>query len=188
MHNTLAAQPEQVRLPSPSEQMTQSTSGHVIAQALYVVAALGIADLLATGTVHERTANAAVAVESGAPYVWLGCFRRRRLRGGVPPLSRSSFARSRPRSVPGRTQSFDWSRLCSGPGRESGERNAAVRGGGGTSEPWAGSGETVERGLGARSRANPGGSGIRHSSSGGCASCPNIRGTTPRTLKCWKPI
>jgi O-methyltransferase domain/Dimerisation domain len=49
MHNTLAAQAEPVGQPSPSEQMIQLTSGHVIAQALYVVAELGIADLLATG-------------------------------------------------------------------------------------------------------------------------------------------
>ena len=49
MHNTLATQPEPVRQPSPSEQMIQMTSGHVIAQALYVAAELGIADLLATG-------------------------------------------------------------------------------------------------------------------------------------------
>jgi hypothetical protein len=47
MHNTLAAEPKAAATLSPSEQMIQLTSGHVIAQALYVVAELGIADLLA---------------------------------------------------------------------------------------------------------------------------------------------
>src|SRR5262249_62269108 len=48
MHNTLATQAEPVGQPSPSDLMIQMTSGHIIAQALYVVAELGIADLLAT--------------------------------------------------------------------------------------------------------------------------------------------
>src|SRR5262245_41972505 len=62
MHNTLAAQAEPVRPPALSEQMIQMTSGHVIAQALYVVAELGIADLLAT---RPRT-SAELARTAGA--------------------------------------------------------------------------------------------------------------------------
>jgi SAM-dependent methyltransferase len=49
MHSTIAAPAEPVTQPSSSERMIQMTSGHVIAQALYVVAELGIADLLSTG-------------------------------------------------------------------------------------------------------------------------------------------
>jgi O-methyltransferase domain/Dimerisation domain len=48
MHNTLVSQAEPVGQCSPLEQMIQMTSGHVVAQALYVAAELGIADLLAT--------------------------------------------------------------------------------------------------------------------------------------------
>jgi hypothetical protein len=47
MHNTLAAEAEAATAPSPSEQMIRLTSGHVIAQALYVVAELGVPDFLA---------------------------------------------------------------------------------------------------------------------------------------------
>jgi O-methyltransferase domain/Dimerisation domain len=62
MHTTFATQAEPVAQPSPSEQMIQMTSGHVIAQALYVVAELGIPDLLATG---PRT-SAELAQTAGA--------------------------------------------------------------------------------------------------------------------------
>jgi O-methyltransferase domain/Dimerisation domain len=62
MHNNLLAQAELIGQPSPSEQMIQLTSGHVIAQALYVVAELGIADLLAT---RPRT-SAELAQAAGA--------------------------------------------------------------------------------------------------------------------------
>src|SRR5919204_217021 len=47
MHNTVI-QAEAPSAASPSQQMIQLTSGHIVAQALYVVAELGIADLLAT--------------------------------------------------------------------------------------------------------------------------------------------
>jgi hypothetical protein len=70
MHTTytLATQPEEVRPPSPTEQMIQMTSGHVIAQALYVVAELGIADLLATGP--RTTAELADTTSAHAPSLY----------------------------------------------------------------------------------------------------------------------
>ena len=68
MHNTLAAQAEPARQPSPSEQMIQMTSGHVIAQALYVVAELGIPDLLATRP--HSSAELAQAAGAHAPSLY----------------------------------------------------------------------------------------------------------------------
>jgi hypothetical protein len=65
MHNNLATQAEPVGQPSPSEQMIQLTSGHVIAQALYVIAELGIADLLATSP--RTSAELAQATGAHAP-------------------------------------------------------------------------------------------------------------------------
>ena len=47
MHNTIAAEAKPATAPLPSEQMIRLTSGHVIAQALYVVAELGVPDFLA---------------------------------------------------------------------------------------------------------------------------------------------
>jgi len=68
MHNTLATQAEPVGQPSPSEQMIQMTSGHIIAQALYVVAELGIPDLLATGP--RTIAELAQTVGAHAPSLY----------------------------------------------------------------------------------------------------------------------
>jgi methyltransferase family protein len=68
MYNTFATQAEPVAQPSPSEQMIRMTSGHVIAQALYVVAELGIPDLLATKP--STSAELAHAVGAHAPSLY----------------------------------------------------------------------------------------------------------------------
>ena len=71
MHDTLGTQADPARQPLPSDQMIQMiqmTSGHVIAQALYVVAELGIADLLASGP--RSSAELAEATGVHAPSLY----------------------------------------------------------------------------------------------------------------------
>ncbi len=68
MHDTVVTQAEPVSESSPSAQMIQMTSGHVIAQALYVVAELGIADLLASGPCSS--AELAQAAGAHAPSLY----------------------------------------------------------------------------------------------------------------------
>ena len=68
MHNILAKEGEFVSELSPSERMIQLTSGHVIAQALYVVAELGIADRLATGPRESAALAQAVGVHAPSLY------------------------------------------------------------------------------------------------------------------------
>src|SRR5918911_3924267 len=71
MHDTLGTQADPARQPLPSDQMIQMiqmTSGHVIAQALYVVAELGIAELLATRP--RSSAELAQAAGAHAPSLY----------------------------------------------------------------------------------------------------------------------
>jgi predicted transcriptional regulator len=68
MHVTLENQAQPIEQPSLSEQMIQMTSGHVIAQALYVVAELGIADLVASGP--RSSTELAQAVGAHAPSLY----------------------------------------------------------------------------------------------------------------------
>ncbi len=65
MHTTVFKPAKPVGQVSSTEQMIQLTSGHVIAQALYVVAELGIADLLTRGP--RSSAELADAAGAHAP-------------------------------------------------------------------------------------------------------------------------
>jgi SAM-dependent methyltransferase len=68
MPNTLVTQAEAVTHPSASDQMIQLTTGHLIAQALYVAAELGIADHLATGA--RSSTELAQAVGAHGPSLY----------------------------------------------------------------------------------------------------------------------
>src|SRR5919197_898617 len=82
MHNTVI-QAEAPSAASTSQQMIQLTSGHIVAQALYVVAELGLADLLAT---EPRSVAEACPVKRRPPAVAIPSSAHarqpRRLRGG----------------------------------------------------------------------------------------------------------
>ena len=68
MPNTSLMQAEPLTQPSASDQMIQLTTGHVIAQALYVAGELGIADHLATGP--RTSAELAQAVGAHPPSLY----------------------------------------------------------------------------------------------------------------------